>query len=106
MFRRSPYLDALPVLGLQPQALSRYRLRQAALQDHLCTSEVAALCLAMAGDTQAAQVLTAYLDVFTHHYLQAKDQRALNRGDALHQRLQALVRPGQVRPGQGPTPSA
>lgn len=93
MFRKSPYLDRLPVLGLQPERLSRYRLRQAALQEQVCTCEVAALCLALAGDTQAAQVLTAYLDVFTHHYLQAKDQRPVDRSDALHRQLQTLVRP-------------
>ena len=74
MFRKSPYLDALPVLSLQPQALSRYRLRRTRNDAHVCTSEVAALCLALAGDSAAAHTLQAYLDVFTHHYLQAKHQ--------------------------------
>ncbi|AVO41294.1 tRNA-uridine aminocarboxypropyltransferase [Simplicispira suum] len=74
MFRKSPYLDALPVLSLQPEQLSRYRLRRSARTDHFCTAEVAALCLALAGDDQASAVLEAWLDVFTHHYLQAKHQ--------------------------------
>ena len=40
--------------------------------EHLCTSEVAALCLALAGEHLAGQTLTAYLDVFTHHFLRAR----------------------------------
>ena len=44
MFRKSPYLDGLPVLSLQPEALSRYRLRRSKRGDHLCTAEVAAPC--------------------------------------------------------------
>ncbi len=59
MFRKSPYLDALPVLSLQPEQLSRYRLRRSTRADHLCTAEVAALCLALAGDVQASAVLEA-----------------------------------------------
>ena len=87
MFRKSPYLDRLPVLILQPGQRSRYRLRHTLHEDHLCTAEVAALCLELAGETRAAQTLEAYLDVFTHHYLQAKNQRPVDENDALHQRL-------------------
>ncbi len=82
MFRKSPYLNHLPVLSLQPDQLSRYRLRRSRRDDHFCTSEVAALCLDLAGESLAAQTLEAYLDVFTHHYLQAKNQltdRKFNR---------------------------
>ena len=87
MFRKSPYLERLPVLILQPGQRSRYRLRHALHEDHLCTCEVAALCLALAGERRAAQTLEAYLDVFTHHYLQAKNQLPVDVDDALHQRL-------------------
>ena len=90
MFRKSPYLDRLPVLILQPGQRSRYRLRHALHDDHLCTCEVAALCLELAGETRAAQTLEAYLDVFTHHYLQAKNQLPVDENDALHQRLRDL----------------
>ena len=93
MFRKSPYLDRLPVLTLQPGQRSRYRLRHALHDDHLCTSEVAALCLELAGETRAAQTLEAYLDVFTHHYLQAKNQLPVDENDALHQRLRDLSAP-------------
>ena len=90
MFRKSPYLDALPVLSLQPEQISRYRLRRSRRDDHFCTAEVAALCLELVGQTQAAQVLDAYLDVFTHHYLQAKHQLPPDMNGAAHQRLRAV----------------
>ncbi len=90
MFRKSPYLDGFPVLSLQPEQLSRYLLRRSKRNDHFCTAEVAALCLALAGEVHAAQTLDAYLDVFSDHYLSAKHQRAMDWGDAVHLRLQAL----------------
>ena len=90
MFRKSPYLDHLPVLSLQSAQLSRYRLRRSRRADHFCTSEVAALCLALAGQAHAAQTLHAYLDVFTSHYLLAKQQLPVDMEDAAHVRLRAL----------------
>lgn len=90
MFRKSPYLDQFPVLSLQPEQLSRYRLRRSTRSDHFCTAEVAALCLELGGDNPAAQALEAWLDVFTHHYLQAKHQLPPDFAGAAHQRLQAL----------------
>ncbi len=90
MFRKSPYLDTLPVLSLQSEQLSSYKLRRSQRDEHFCTSEVAALCLALAGEAQAAQVLTAYLDVFTDHYLKAKQQQPVDMDDAAHQRLRGL----------------
>ena len=90
MFRKSPYLDPLPVLSLQPDQISRYTLRRSRRDDHFCTSEVAALCLELAGEPLAAQTLEAYLDVFTDHYLQAKNQLPVDLADAAHQRLQGL----------------
>jgi DTW domain-containing protein len=86
MFGRSPYLDHLPVLSLQPEQLSQYKLRRSCRSDHLCTSEVAALCLHLAGEPAAAQTLSAYLDVFTHHYLQARNQQPVVWDGAAHQR--------------------
>jgi DTW domain-containing protein YfiP len=97
MFRKSPYLDHLPVLSLQPEQLSRYRLRRSRRDNHLCTSEVATLCLELAGEPLAAQTLEAYLDVFTHHYLQAKNQLPVDLEDAAHVRLRGL----KLSPGHG-----
>jgi DTW domain-containing protein YfiP len=94
MFRKSPYLDRLPVLSLQPGTPSNYRLRRSSRADHFCTAEVAAQCLALAGETQAADTLTAYLDVFTDHYLSVKRNLPLDRESEAHQRLQRLVDSG------------
>jgi DTW domain-containing protein YfiP len=91
MFRKSPYLDHLTVLSLQPDQVSQYRLRRSRRNDHFCTSEVAALCLNLAGEHRAEQTLEAYLDVFTHHYLQARNQLPIAWDDAAHQRLRELA---------------
>lgn len=93
MLRKSPYLDRFPVLSLQSEQLSRYKLRRSKRDDHFCTAEVAALCLALSGqasDSHAAQTLEAYLDVFTHHYLQAKHQRPADEENEAHRRLDDL----------------
>jgi hypothetical protein len=87
MFRKSPYLDHLPVLSLQPGTSSNYRLRRSSRADHFCTAEVAAQCLGLAGEPQAADILAAYLDVFTAHYLSAKRNLLLDRESEIHQRL-------------------
>ncbi len=90
MFRKSPYLQRFSVLSLHPEHLSRYRLRRAQSEAHLCTAEVGALCLDLAHDTAAAEALNAYFDVFTDHYLKAKQQLPVDASDAGHARLQAL----------------
>ncbi len=90
IFKKSPYLDQFPVLSLQSEQLSRYRLRRAMRDTTFCTAEVAVMCLELANDTLAAQNLEAYLDVFIDHYLKAKQQQKLDLEDELHQRLAAL----------------
>ncbi len=92
MFRKSPYLHNFPVLSLQPEQLSRYKLRRAQIETHLCTAEVGALCLDLANDTQAAKALNAYFEVFTEHYLKAKQQLPVDLGDEVHLQLQAATR--------------
>nr|WP_316641519.1 DTW domain-containing protein [uncultured Roseateles sp.] len=91
IFRKSPYLNALPVLSLRPDQLSRYRLRRSTHEHHFCTSEVAALCLALAGDLHAAQTLEAYLDVFSSRYLRARQSVPPDPEDEAHLRLRALA---------------
>ena len=93
MFRKSPYLDHLPVLSLTPGQLSNYRLRRSTRDDHFCTSEVASLCLALAGEAHAAEVLAAYLDVFTSHYLLARQHVPVDLEDDAHQCLRGLMQP-------------
>ncbi|KQX29320.1 tRNA-uridine aminocarboxypropyltransferase [Variovorax sp. Root434] len=90
MFSRSPYLDLLPVLSLQPEQITQYKLRRSGRDDHFCTSEVAALCMNLAGEYAAEQTLEAYLAVFTHHYLSAKNQQPIAWDGAAHQRLREL----------------
>ena len=72
------------MLSLRPEALSRYRLRGSTRSDHLCTAEVAALCLDLAGESAAANTLDALLDVFTEHYLGAKYHRQPDLQNAAH----------------------
>ena len=90
MFRKSPYLNNLPVLSLNPEQVSRYQLRRSRRGDHFCTSEVASLCLDLAAEPHAAKTLQAYLDVYTHHYVQAKHQLPPALDGAEHAALKAL----------------
>jgi DTW domain-containing protein len=90
MLRKSPYLDRFPVLSLHSEQLSRYKLRRSKRDDHFCTAEVAALCLALSGEASDAQTLEVYLDVFTHHYLQAKHQRPADEQNEAHRMLDGL----------------
>ncbi|NBA95349.1 tRNA-uridine aminocarboxypropyltransferase [Pseudomonas sp. R5(2019)] len=91
MFRKSPYFDRFPVLSLEPERLSRYKLRRSKRDDHFCTAEVAAMCLELAQDLTAADALDAYLDVFSTHYLSAKFQLPIDEQDAVHTRLQPYL---------------
>jgi DTW domain-containing protein YfiP len=90
MFRKSPYLDKLPVLSLHPEQMSNYKLRRSRRDDHFCTSEVASLCLDLAGEAHAAQSLQAWLEVYTHHYLQSKHQLPPDLEGAAHSQLRGL----------------
>ncbi len=80
----------IPVHSFTPEQLSRYRLRDSGCGDHLCTAEVAALCLQLADDVLAAQTLTAYLDLFSDHYMRAKLQQKVDWESELHLRLREL----------------
>lgn len=91
MFRKSPYLDAFPVLSLAPEQISHYQLRRSHREDHFCTSEVAALCLALAVEVHAAQILEAYLDVFSEHYMRAKQQLPIESQSQARLRLHNLT---------------
>jgi DTW domain-containing protein YfiP len=90
MFRKSPWLAQLPLLTLEPTRPSHYLLRKSEHAHYLCTAEVAAACLALAGDARAADMLEAYLDVFTDHYRKARKQVPVDADDAVHGRLRAL----------------
>lgn len=108
MFRKSPYLDALPVLSLQPhQVASQYKLRRSARESHFCTAEVAALCLALAGEDPAASTLAAWFDVFSERYLSLRLSAPLNLESEAHLRLRTLSRSQAITPPEfQPTPAA
>ena len=90
VFRKSPYLDPFPVLSLHPEHASAYRLRRSVHGHHFCTSEVAALCLQLANEDHTAQLLAAWLDVFSAHYLSVRCNLPLDKDSPTHQRLREL----------------
>lgn len=89
MFKKSPWLDRLPVLSFTPELVSRYLIRKS-VQDHqLATAEVAALVYDSLGQPVNAQIMNAWFDVFKEHYLTGKMQRQLPEQGAIA-RLTAL----------------
>jgi len=89
-FRKSPWLDRFPVLGLSPEQVSRYRLRRSWHEHHFCTAQVAALCLELAGDGAAAQRVQAWLDVFSERYLRARQSVGVDPTHATESRWREL----------------
>ncbi|WP_312347758.1 tRNA-uridine aminocarboxypropyltransferase [Leclercia sp.] len=72
MFRKSPYLDALPVISVDLSRVSAYRLREAHAEGQYCTAEVAIALLDLAGDVQAAGALGDHFSRFRERYLAGK----------------------------------
>lgn len=95
IFRKSPYLDALPVLPLHTERLTRYRLRKPASAAHLCTAEVAAELLRQGGDADAAQALDDYFDAFNDSYAASRRFERIEAPTAAMRRL--LTRRGGQR---------
>ncbi|EFE09751.1 DTW domain protein [Citrobacter youngae ATCC 29220] len=74
MFRKSPYLDNLPVISVDLSRLSAYHLRGVHAEGQYCTAEVAIALLDLAGDTQAAEGLSDLFTRFKTRYLAGKTQ--------------------------------
>lgn len=72
MFRKSPYLDQLPVISVDLSIVSAYRLREAHADGQYCTAEVAAALLGLADDEHAAVGLTEHFTLFRERYLAGK----------------------------------
>lgn len=89
MFRKSAYLDALPVLPLSTERETRYRLRKPASKSHLCTAEVAIELLRQGGDTVAADVLDDYFEVFNDSYAASRLHHRIDSPTAAMRRLLA-----------------
>lgn len=89
MFRKSLYLDNIPVLSLNPNQNSRYKLRRSIHAEHLSTAEVAMLCLELANEKSIASVLDIWFGLFTEHYLAARETKPIDINNLLHK--QALT---------------
>lgn len=72
MFRKSPYLDALPVISVDLSRVSAYRLREAHAEGQYCTAEVAIALLDIAQDSAAAKTLGEHFTLFRERYLAGK----------------------------------
>lgn len=92
MFRQSTYLAHLPILPLHTQRLTRYKLRTPASDSHLCTAEVAAELLKMAGDHEAGGLLDDYFDTFNDCYAASRVHRRIQSPTEAMQRLLAWQR--------------
>ncbi len=77
MFRKSPYLDSIPILSVNTKARTNYLLRTPSKEDQHCTAEVAATILELAGDLEASQQLFSHFSLFKHKYLQGKPSHPL-----------------------------
>ena len=75
MFRLSEYLQELPVLPLTTQRHSRYKLRKAPDEFHLCTVEVAIELLHQHAQSPAARALDEYFSIFNELYVQSRRQQ-------------------------------
>ncbi|MFQ6372356.1 tRNA-uridine aminocarboxypropyltransferase [Shewanella sp. YIC-542] len=76
MFRKSPYLQSLPMLSFHPDTLARYQLRKGQREFQLGTAEVAALVLDAWGERENAQALQLWFQVFVQASLWSRSARA------------------------------
>lgn len=96
MFRKSPYLQHLPMLSIDPQLRkggdysSKYHIRKSAKLNQLATAEVAAHAVAIAGEGFNADILECWFDLYSYRYQKSVCQT--NKGDPNAQaRLTALL---------------
>ena len=64
MFRKSPYLQTIPMLSFSPENIAHYRLRKGQRDFQLGTAEVAVLALQAFGETENAAALDAWFNLF------------------------------------------
>ncbi len=72
IFRRSEYLQDLPVLSIEPESVSQYMMRKSDNEQHLSTAEVASLVLKQAGEEQGALTLQLWFETFRESYMLSK----------------------------------
>lgn len=83
MFRKSPYLNNFPVLSINPDKPSRYKMREASKDNQLGTAEVAAKIVDLFGEHENAEMLDLWFDVFRENYITGKMNRLLPDDSAL-----------------------
>ena len=91
MFRKSPYLDNLPVLSFSPEKLSQYLVRKATKDNQLATAEVASLVLASIGEQANADLLALLFSTFKENYLLGKSRQPLTEENSRYAFMQALT---------------
>ena len=69
MVALSKWLDDIPCLRLPETLVRSYLVRDSGRPDRFSTAEAAISCLTLAGEEQAAKVMTHYYNVFNQHYL-------------------------------------
>ncbi|MBJ3817019.1 DTW domain-containing protein [Shimwellia pseudoproteus] len=72
MFRKSPWMDTLPLIAVDLSKTSAYQLREVHAEGQYCTAEVAAALLELAGDNDASRALTNHFMLFRERYLAGK----------------------------------
>ncbi|MCG9693968.1 DTW domain-containing protein [Vibrio sp. Isolate22] len=72
IFRRSEYLQDLPVLSIEPESVSQYMMRKSDNEQHLSTAEVASLVLKQAGEELGAKTLQLWFEAFRESYMLSK----------------------------------
>ncbi|HAT8553719.1 TPA: DTW domain-containing protein [Vibrio vulnificus] len=88
IFRRSEFLQSLPVLSVSPEHVSEYLMRRSENEQHLSTVEVASLVLQQAGQQEAADCLQAWFQTFRESYLLSKSR---GKGDVSRPALQHFI---------------
>ena len=80
MVRKSPYLNAFPVLSFSPEVISRYLIRKAVKDNQLATAEVAARALELIGESDNAEILDLLFETFKENYMLGKSRKPLPKG--------------------------
>ncbi|SUI69077.1 tRNA-uridine aminocarboxypropyltransferase [Shewanella morhuae] len=75
MFRKSPYLHALPLLSFDPDTLATYTLRKGSHDFQLGTAEVASLALGAMGEAANGKALSTWFDLFVESSLLGRNRR-------------------------------
>jgi DTW domain-containing protein YfiP len=79
MLHRSPYLQGIPRMAIQPKTPSTYRLRSQRCAQHLSTVEVAIALLEQLDELTASRVLHAYFRVFAEACMAARHGHLLTK---------------------------